>query len=540
MLGDGLVLQEPADDNGLMLFFAGQNPALSGILYGSYPAAMADTGTYAFLSASLTKPERAAPTGFELPGMLAVTYPAQNAKIYTEQLYIMGSSDPAAPLLLDGAEVPADNRAKGGSFGVAVELAEGENSFTFTQGDTSVTLKVQKATAAGGTAPTYPQDHTHEAKAGQVIKVVSQIASALTVPGDLSAINETLPTGATFVAAGSTRIRRGGYTSWAYQMPSGDWVQAVNCVWLNGDGKSAFTGITVTADAEKRGEWLDFEGAGSPAAYISYNNDTGALALTFYDTQLSVPDGFSSQYVERAEVAPGEKGATVLTLHTRNLWGYNIEYGENSTRLFLKGVPRLSDNPAKPLLGVRVMLDPGHGDTDIGAPGIMGDIGPNEKHLNLAQAQAIAYRLEQLGATVLMTRDGDVFYELEERLAMQNEQKPDFFLAVHHNSVELDRDRSGAKGLEAYYYHPYNTPPSKGFAQNLVDRISAESGRTKRKDADYNYFYVTRSTVCPSVLFEYGFVVSPGEFEDIISTDSLYTVAFATVEALIETIPNSV
>lgn len=542
--GSGLVLPLPEGDNGLFLFYAQRSEALAGILYGDYPEVMEKDDYYSFLSASLEQVDSPLPAGFEPLQALGVNYPAQNSKHSTEQVYIMGNSNPAHPLLLDGAAV--ESRAEGGSFGIAVTLAMGENSFTFTNGESSFTLKLERTEPVAGPAPTYPQDHTHEAKEGQAIRVVSQIASALTDPGDLSAINETLPAGAVFIADGSVQTRRWNAnmgrtdTTWAYRLKSGDYVHAVNCVWLDAaeDATASFTGITVTPDEEKRGEWLDFEGRGTPAAYIAHNGEEGLLTLTFYDTAITLPEGFSSTLVESAAVEQQANGSLTLSLKVPELWGYSIEYPEGRTRLFLKAAPRRASNPAKPLEGIRVMLDAGHGDTDAGAPGIMGDIGPNEKDMNLAQAQAIAYRLKQLGATVLMTRDDDTFYELEERLAMQNEQKPDFFLSVHHNSVELDRDRSDAKGLESYYYHPYTAPPSKAFAQNLIQHIAQGSGRVQRKDAEWTYFYVTRTTVCPSVLFEYGFVVSPTEFEDIISADGLYAVAFSTVEALTATLPD--
>ena len=68
--------------------------------------------------------------------------------------------------------------------------------------------------------------------------------------------------------------------------------------------------------------------------------------------------------------------------------------------LYLKPAPKRGDTFGKPLSGVSVMLDAGHGGSDPGAMGVAGESGPAEAQLNLAVTQALKYRLEQLGASV--------------------------------------------------------------------------------------------------------------------------------------------
>ena len=51
------------------------------------------------------------------------------------------------------------------------------------------------------------------------------------------------------------------------------------------------------------------------------------------------------------------------------LWGHVISYSGNTVQVVLKAAPARSTEPNKPLAGVKVLLDAGHGDADAGAMG---------------------------------------------------------------------------------------------------------------------------------------------------------------------------
>lgn len=542
-----VLLDETAGDaSGAVLFTVGDEAAYGGALYGSYPASGQEAARIGFLQSTTADGGGELPAGFDIPATLQVNYPLDFDTIATDQetVFIMGNSDPAKPLTMDGTEVVriSDN----GSFGIAVTLQPGDNSFTFAQGEDTITHTVTRPIPAtggddgddGGGEATVQNDDTSEAELGQAVQVKGVYTGGLTDPGDDSAINETYYGGAVVVVRDNFETWRydtdAGRTlkTWAYQTTGGDWVLAKNTAWIDGDGKSAFTGLS--AATEERGEWITFEGEGKPAAVISCKENL--LSITMHDTSFTLPAGFTSTYVKSASVEQVEDGVR-LDLEVEGLWGYQIDYTEG-TRLFLKSPPTLSDDAAAPLTGVRVLLDPGHGDQDIGAPGIMGGAQtPNEKDVNLAQAQAIAYRLRQLGAEVTLLREGDTFTTTQERLAAEIEAKPDFFLSVHHNSANLNSDLSEVMGLQAFYHIPkgYTAPLSATYAQNLMDGISSATGRRPR-DVAYGYFNVTRTPVCPSVLFEYGYMVNPADFADVTSAEGLYAAACGTAEGIYNTV----
>ncbi|MPM87079.1 N-acetylmuramoyl-L-alanine amidase LytC [bioreactor metagenome] len=200
--------------------------------------------------------------------------------------------------------------------------------------------------------------------------------------------------------------------------------------------------------------------------------------------------------------------------------------------LYFQKAPQASTVAGKPLTGVRVLLDAGHGGTDKGAAGIGAGSGTTEKTVNLALTLAVQERLEQLGATVLMSRTDDTFPTLQDRWAMQQKDRPDFFIALHHNSTGLTKDTSEAKGLEVYYFDRI----SASFAQNLMDTVAAATARAT-DTPKWNYFYVTRITSAPSVLFEFGYLVNPQEYEDCTSEAGIRAAAEGVAEGILRSLP---
>jgi N-acetylmuramoyl-L-alanine amidase len=98
-------------------------------------------------------------------------------------------------------------------------------------------------------------------------------------------------------------------------------------------------------------------------------------------------------------------------------------------------------------LGVeRIVIDPGHGGKDYGAPGYLR--GVHEKDVVLAISKKLAERLQRkLGCEVLLTRKDDTYLTLEERTAIANTEKADLFLSIHANAARNHR----AFGIETYF-----------------------------------------------------------------------------------------
>ncbi|MBI5579876.1 MAG: N-acetylmuramoyl-L-alanine amidase [Deltaproteobacteria bacterium] len=98
-------------------------------------------------------------------------------------------------------------------------------------------------------------------------------------------------------------------------------------------------------------------------------------------------------------------------------------------------------------LGVRrVVIDPGHGGKDFGAPGFFP--GVHEKDVVLEIAKRVTRKLrENLGLEVVMTRSDDRYLTLEERTAFANTRNGDLFVSIHTNASRDPR----AYGTETYF-----------------------------------------------------------------------------------------
>ena len=86
--------------------------------------------------------------------------------------------------------------------------------------------------------------------------------------------------------------------------------------------------------------------------------------------------------------------------------------------------------PGRPI----VLIDPGHGGRDPGAPGVSG--ASREKDLTLAMGQELADLLEQRGRVrVALTREDDRYLTLEQRAALARHLRAGLFLSLHRDSA---------------------------------------------------------------------------------------------------------
>lgn len=112
--------------------------------------------------------------------------------------------------------------------------------------------------------------------------------------------------------------------------------------------------------------------------------------------------------------------------------------------------PRVSPPPAAPSPlpksddRMTIVIDAGHGGVD---PGAIGQNGVYEKNIVLAAAQALKDALEETGRyKAVLTRDGDTFIRLRERIAIARRVDADLFVSLHADSI---RDGS-LRGLSVY------------------------------------------------------------------------------------------
>ncbi len=105
-----------------------------------------------------------------------------------------------------------------------------------------------------------------------------------------------------------------------------------------------------------------------------------------------------------------------------------------------------SDIARQLALGVRtIVIDPGHGGSDPGAPGYFKNVWEKDIVLKLAKKLAVVLR-DRLKCNVTLTRSTDKKLTLEERTAIANTKRADLFISLHCNAAKNRRLR----GIETY------------------------------------------------------------------------------------------
>ncbi|ADI63276.1 N-acetylmuramoyl-L-alanine amidase [Trichormus azollae] len=166
-------------------------------------------------------------------------------------------------------------------------------------------------------------------------------------------------------------------------------------------------------------------------------------------------------------------------------------------------LPSIEENPQppqQPRLSVPrgkliVVIDPGHGGKDSGAPGIGGLL---EKDVILPIGRRVAAILERNGVQAVMTRDADFFVELQGRVDIAKRVNAILFVSIHANSVD---SRPDVNGLEVYYYDSgYDL--AEVVRKTILQDISTIKDRGTRKAR----FYVLRKNTMPAILVETGYM----------------------------------
>lgn len=256
------------------------------------------------------------------------------------------------------------------------------------------------------------------------------------------------------------------------------------------------------------------------------------------------------------------------------------------TLVFLVFVPflHLSGQNSANELGLRtVVIDPGHGGKDPGAPGKTSKT--SEKHLVLSISRQLGDKIKQAypDVKVVYTRSTDVFVELKERVNIAKRNKADLFISVHCNSNDssqpygasvhiLGPKSNNKKNQKDYFaasqsvaqrensvmlleddyktsYQDFNPESAESVISNSLLwsanygsslMLAAEMDQAFRKSPfrvsgytgiHQDIFYLLWATNMPSVLLELGFISNPSDYKYLSSADGQEKIAQHLFEA---------
>jgi N-acetylmuramoyl-L-alanine amidase len=210
-----------------------------------------------------------------------------------------------------------------------------------------------------------------------------------------------------------------------------------------------------------------------------------------------------------------------------------------------------------------VVLDPGHGGTELGARGPSGTL---EKDIALAVARQLKAAIEsRLGLRVLLTRSGDETVALDARAALANNNKADLFISLHANASV----RASVTGAEVFYVtigdyarataeaaEPGALLPVLGGGQRSVDLILWEMAQARHIAESARFanvveeelrqrvpmspraiqqapFRVLVGANMPAVLVEMGFITNPAEEKRLVSSEYQTQLVGALLNAIV-------
>jgi N-acetylmuramoyl-L-alanine amidase len=169
-----------------------------------------------------------------------------------------------------------------------------------------------------------------------------------------------------------------------------------------------------------------------------------------------------------------------------------------------------------------VVVDAGHGGKDSGA---FRRYGPPEKMATLDVAQRLDRKLRESKIRTVMTRDSDVFIPLNDRVAMENEQKNAVFVSIHFN----DSRKRKTRGFETYYHSGPSFDLANRVQQKLMTIPNSANGGIHTAN-----FRVLRLANCPAVLVECGYLSNRSEGNQARDSEYRELLADRIAEAIVE------
>ncbi len=441
----------------------------------------------------------------------------------------------------------------------SVNLLLGSKTIPLSTADSSVDLPANSAVLTGNTAPISDSDSLTSSK----YEVCTRFSSATTLqpkyqlslngksttvaaPGKLKILaseGSLIATATVIVDSGIART--GPSTSYSRLTPlpkgtqasitgeEGDWFRLDYGAWIK---KKEVTLAATTVPPETlirglstrvNGDWTELVLPLQNPVPITIEQDSKSLTLTLHNTTAQTDTIYTTQdpVIERLDWQQPRPGEVSYTVHFKSdqQWGYKTRYEGTTLILSLKHPPKTS--ASRSLQGMKIFLDPGHGsENDLGA---RGPTGYPEKDVALKISQMVRDELEERGAIVTMAREGDDDLWPYDRVERIEAAQPDLALSLHYNALPDAGDAEGTQGIGMFWYHPQAHGPSQFLHDYLTQKLNRPS-----YGVFWNNLALTRPSLAPTILVEFGFMINPEEFEWIVDERSQQQLARTFAEGV--------
>jgi N-acetylmuramoyl-L-alanine amidase len=241
---------------------------------------------------------------------------------------------------------------------------------------------------------------------------------------------------------------------------------------------------------------------GARAPYFVEEQDR-AIVLTLYgvrgNTDL-VNYADADSMVRTVEWAQESEDRARVTVGLRSSpYGYLVVWENNALVLKLRGHPRV--DPARPLAGLTIAVDPGH--PPIGATG---PTGLWEPQATLPIGQRLKTVLEARGARVVMTRTTAEPVALGDRPIIARRANVNAFVSIHLNAYPDGVNPFIAPGTGTYFFRAHSEPLARAVQHGMVAQMGLQD-----LGVNYDNLAVVRGTWYPAVLCEGAFIMLPDQ-----------------------------
>ncbi len=410
---------------------------------------------------------------------LEVVYPkTSEVTIQSSKTFFIGSSNADKPLTINGENVPVH---KSGGFAHVVELQAGENEFVLESGSEKQIYKIIN--------PEKKQILDSENKLISFQEPLFVLTSK-----DLSPLRSTP------IASGTNRIAH-------YQQgvplkvvgEQGEFYQ----VELSPERKAWIGKVNVQqAEIVESAMILDNSQLEDKDSYI-FNIE--------FDKKVPYVIESGYPFVVKFYNVEGYENSTYTFSFplTQKLAGYSGNFEGNTFVLKIRKFPEINED--KPLKDIKIVIDAGHGGYELGA---IGCLGHREKNINLDIARLLADELNSRGAYVIMTRNGDKFVPLSERVDITNRNDAMIFISIHGNALPDGQNPLENSGTSIYYYYPQAKPLADSIIKEMTEALPFSDDKVRRGS-----LAVVRNTNALSILIEVGYLINPEDNWNLLNKD---------------------
>ncbi len=187
-------------------------------------------------------------------------------------------------------------------------------------------------------------------------------------------------------------------------------------------------------------------------------------------------------------------------------------------------------------IGVKIVIDAGHGGIDAGVCGVK--TGKKESEINLEITKKLEKYLVDAGMSVVLTRSSDAgLYgvassslkkkDMQKRRDIIHSAKPDLVVSIHQNEYAL----SSRRGAQVFFKG--SDPLGKTLATSVQASFNEMEEASRSCSALTGDYYILNCSNYPSIIAECGFLSNPEDEALLITEEYQNKIAYAIFKGII-------